>query len=88
MGINIIALLPAIWKVAMLEVREGYHHLEAPLPVVIERLQRYQHLEAPLAVVRLYPSELPPTIYIGMSSVHNQLQSSGDTPLTTIGASC
>jgi hypothetical protein len=31
---------------------------------------------------------MPLSIHIGWSSVHNQLQSSGDTPLPTINVSC
>jgi hypothetical protein len=74
--------------VAVLEILEGYQHREAPLAAVVEVLEEYQHWEAPLAAVISYRSQMPLSIHIGASSVHNQLQSSGDTPLTTIDVSC
>jgi len=72
----------------VLDVLEGYQHREAPLTAAVEVLEGYQHREAPLAAVISYRSEMPLSIHIGTSSVHNQLQSSGDTPLTTVDVSC
>ena len=69
--------------VAAVEVLEEYQHHEAPLVAVVQVIEGYQHREAPLAAVISYPSQLRLSIHIGASSVHNQLQSSGDTPLTT-----
>ena len=73
---------------AVLEVVEGYQHREAPLAAAVKVVERYQHWEAPLAAVVSYRSQMPLSIHIGASSVHNQLQSSGDTPLTTLDVSC
>ena len=72
----------------MLQDLEGYQHREAPLAAAVEVLEGYQHGEPPLAAVISYRSQMPLNIHIGASSVRNQLQSSGDTPQTTIDVSC
>jgi hypothetical protein len=54
----------------------------------VEVVDGYQHREATLAAVMSYRSQMPLSIHIGASSVHNQLESSGDTAQRTIDVSC
>jgi hypothetical protein len=69
--------------VAEVEVLEAYPHGGSPLAAGVEVHERYQHQKAPLGALILYPSQIPQSIHIGASSVHNQLQSSGDITPTT-----
>jgi len=68
---------------AVVVVLEVYQHWGARLAVAVQFIEGSHDREAPLVVVISYPFQMPPSIHIGMSSVHNQLQASGVTLLST-----